>query len=515
MIQNSRLYALAAVILFVLLGVFQIKGLLTTSLGYDDAYFASVAKNLAMGVGYATAYHKPETFDPGITTGPLLILPAALLIKIFGNGYWVPGLVTVLFNIGSLLVLFFLCRRTIENPEELWRTVVITLSLLAVFTLSSHFTRRLWFMFLGEMPGALLTVIGIVFLYSAEPSCRRSFFGGALLGLGVLTKTVMLLALAAVCVLIPFSLCRQRAWRTKLAVLLLIAAGAAAPLFAFDVYKLVHVGSIGNLIELKQREYLFFKTGGSGLNLIASNDRLPGLVDNIKQNAPCIMQYLRTKWQNGLLLVLCLASLTLVLIRPPRHTREWLGVILICCFLAHFCWWIVLSRGWIRYLAPGLIYCAFGLGFIISSLPGKWNRSFFICLILILFFNQLQSLSCLIPKGWNKSERLTALLDSRDFLSNRINEGDVLMGCGWWANRDLEYLLPQSGNFVDCLRSDTNPDKVRGVRLLVRSDYWNWEKSDRIENITQACERDVIFVRDPFVISACAPPANANGAGPK
>lgn len=66
----------------------------------DDAYFASIAKNVAFGVGYGTTAtgqgFKP--FDPEIGTGPTVILPVALAIMIFGNKWWFLGLLRPCFG---------------------------------------------------------------------------------------------------------------------------------------------------------------------------------------------------------------------------------------------------------------------------------------------------------------------------------------------------------------------------------------------------------------------------------
>src|SRR5687767_14443995 len=59
----------------------------------DDSAIAIVAKNLALGHGYATSLQHRGTpglhaFDFGISTGPALIVPASVLIRVFGNQPW-------------------------------------------------------------------------------------------------------------------------------------------------------------------------------------------------------------------------------------------------------------------------------------------------------------------------------------------------------------------------------------------------------------------------------------------
>lgn len=57
----------------------------------DDAYLANVGKNLAQGLGYSssvqpwTASFALSVFDPFMGTGPTVILPASVMLRLAGN----------------------------------------------------------------------------------------------------------------------------------------------------------------------------------------------------------------------------------------------------------------------------------------------------------------------------------------------------------------------------------------------------------------------------------------------
>ena len=103
----------ASIVSMLLLGVllqFHVRQIVASSVLYDDAFIATAAKNLAMGAGYSSSYHGIDRFDPEISTGPVIVLPTALLIRLLGNEYWVPGLAITLLIWATLLLLIVRMR---------------------------------------------------------------------------------------------------------------------------------------------------------------------------------------------------------------------------------------------------------------------------------------------------------------------------------------------------------------------------------------------------------------------
>jgi hypothetical protein len=99
--------------------------------------------------------------------------------------------------------------------------------------------------------------------------------------------------------------------------------------------------------------------------------------------------------------------------------------------------------------------------------------------------------------------RLSALTAARNELQEVMRDPRiVLVGCGAWVPRDLEYLLPASGNFKDCLL--LRPEEMKGKRIIfVRNEFYNLERSEELDAFLQSCDRQTLFRRKPFVISEC------------
>jgi hypothetical protein len=128
----------------------------------DDGHRAVVAKNVVLGLGYATALPEaidgtnsaPVRFDPGINTGPPFILPCAALLKLFGIRDTIPGLTSVALWASAFTLLLVRVSRRVDGAGLLMGTSVFCFSVLAV----SPFHFEHWYAYLGEIFAAALWV---------------------------------------------------------------------------------------------------------------------------------------------------------------------------------------------------------------------------------------------------------------------------------------------------------------------------------------------------------------------
>src|SRR5262245_42305716 len=168
---------------------FHIRNIVTGSIAYDDAVNANAAKNLAMGLGYSTSYHEIVPFDPNVTTGPIVLLPAAALMRIFGNAYWVPHLASTLSIWATLTLVLGLHWRRLTRSQFWGACALIVLGLMLFLD---------EFGLLGEMPAAFLAWAAILVLCSKGEALRGVFIAGLLLGLAINAKLITALVLPAV-----------------------------------------------------------------------------------------------------------------------------------------------------------------------------------------------------------------------------------------------------------------------------------------------------------------------------
>ncbi|MEI7489063.1 MAG: hypothetical protein WCJ72_16970, partial [Chryseobacterium sp.] len=107
-LTHKNTYKYLTLLIFFLFITFQTYKAFNVPSWRDDAFFAGVAKNLVLGNGYSgSIFNQLGNFHVGITVGPVVILPAALMIKIFGNDYWVPSLTSViLITICFIIILY-------------------------------------------------------------------------------------------------------------------------------------------------------------------------------------------------------------------------------------------------------------------------------------------------------------------------------------------------------------------------------------------------------------------------
>lgn len=190
-INTKRFFVIFMLICWGTLIIFQLGSVVKNSIKYDDAYNASVAKNFIKGPGYATTYDKVIFFNPDITTGPTLIIPTSLLILIFGNQYWVPGLTTVIV-INFLLVLMFCLKG--------WASVkvrsIVTLGFILVLLLFN--VESSLFALVGEVPSILLSIICVILISQFPSHSKFAFLSGIFSGLASLTKLMAITTLPVI-----------------------------------------------------------------------------------------------------------------------------------------------------------------------------------------------------------------------------------------------------------------------------------------------------------------------------
>lgn len=510
-LRTIRYILIAGVFLILLL--FQINTIITYPFRYDDAYNISVSKNIAKGLGYVTTYHQIIPHNPEVTTGPTMILWGAMFVKIFGNHNYTPGLATAVLIDILLITLLFLPWLHDKRKKISIVAIFVFLYLLYMYDIS-RVTGLTSVSFLGEIPTSLLSIISILLLQVKNK--YRFFLSGAFLSLAILTKLLALILLPGIIVAIIYNSFNSK--HIKNSVLKSIKN-----VFGFILPLLLIVGGFYILRFHQQpidNEINFVKNTTSGIShLYYAENKYGYIITNVVKNVKILVKFLGGKVSTLSLIILLLVSLVSVYkSKSMSRDKKTVMYAFLMCLFSLYSWWIVFSpAGPVRHSLLGLFLLFFFLSYYVNlgfKRIKKFNIFFLsIFIIISIMFNNhmgdsrdpqfIGRIDDLLV--WEMRPRLKSLLETKNYVSElQKNDEDVtLLGCGWWVNRDLEYLLDGSLNFKDCLLIKDDMLSSKDNVYLVRGEKWNWENNEEIENFRQNCEKDIVYENQPFTISRC------------
>jgi hypothetical protein len=399
----------------------------------DDAYFASIAKNLAFGEGYGTTVHGEgfRLLDPEIGAGPSIIVPAAIATRFLGNRYWVPGLVAVTL---WALLLVALYRALRGHPEMRHLGLACTVFLVGIFLLFPfHFEQ--WFALLGEVPAALLLLLGFVVLGGGEISGWRVALASLLCSLAVLSKLVS----AMYCVpyfaalVVRVLVLERRSLRDLRPHALVAVAAFATPLLAFEAYKMAELGGIRAYSRNLSSTFRFvLHQGAPAASTVGRWTRA--------------VQYDRAFVQRfglsvGAMAVASLACTVLLLRRGGRLQ----GTVALCAgtgVVLGSIWYLLFSNGWPRYLVIAVVLF-WALASLVLTIPGRAVSLALAGVLLVVPYalnrQKLPHVWAQVPKGiFTRSAALENALATTAFVDAH-RDGAVFANQWWATTADLEY----------------------------------------------------------------------------
>ncbi|MBU2074844.1 MAG: hypothetical protein KKE65_06795 [Actinobacteria bacterium] len=316
---------------------------------YDEAYNLQVVRNLAAGHGYATdgVLHGAdglEAFDFRISTGPVLLVPAAALVWFLGED----PVVYRLAPVGAWLLLLVLLAVLGRRVAGRWGALVGPASVL-VLDVGRATDGVSPLVSPGDVLGEFLATALVV----AAVLAVRTPWVGVLLGLAVMTKTVMLLAAPV----LAWAVVRKAGRDNLLALrrLLILSVGLLAPVLLWQLVRLLSLGP--DLASERNRQFVqFFRGAGSGM---IDRPRV-GVLDRLTTEAQL--------WG-----ALGLLSLGIACALVAVGARRWgLSVVrlestdpvllLIACGGLMQLWWLFLAdMDWVRHVVPGAAMLTAGL----------------------------------------------------------------------------------------------------------------------------------------------------------
>ncbi len=463
-LQRRHLLPTASLILLAWFAIAHWLHSLQTLPSSDDAMFLSVPKNWLNAYGWATSYSEKIPFNPDLTAGPALLLPAALLIKWFGNAYWVAGITGTLIN----LSLIILCLRQIRQYWPHPRVNALLFIALCIIGKGEDASSLI-----GYYTACLLFFLATLQAFNPQQSTSaRACSMSILLGFGLLTKLLILPAFMLLSLLFFFSETRgQRAIKkASLALLLLLPAAVFFGGWLYYQQQTLSTYSTDYRDAWQRYREAFFLHHGSGIaQWLSSTDRWEYLLRNAQKNLYFIEEALKdyqfyNRWLNAPADERHIAAYLFMLLLIAAGVQQWrqhtpAGRAASCFCLASLLY-IAWFAGIAMAMTPGHTYfpVQFGLFALVLTVtstprPATPTRSAClviagICAIALLKPATRQLLSF---RNDDKYAHVEAMLEARDYLLSQTFKWP-LAGCGYGSYpRHLEYLLPQSQNFEDCL----------------------------------------------------------------
>jgi hypothetical protein len=442
-------------------------------LSYDEGFNAAVAKNIATGFGWASSYHERIRFDPEVSSGPVVLLPLACAIRIFGHESAVPPWAATVENLAFLAALALVAFGARDE-----RRTARVLSLLAAWALFSTGPRHwLWYRPLGEVPGALLLVAGT--LLALDPRGRRRMAGALLLGLAPLAKAICILGL----VFPSVAWLRARRAPEDPAPWKLLAI-CAAPSLAWLAFVAASLGRAFPSHVAAELSWLSAQ-GASHSPLAAHFAALP--------------RYLGGWIEMSLIAALAIAWL--VARRTVGETSEPAARLLLGTGALVLAWWILFERrADLRHLAVGF-FCA--VSGVALALPAIAARSRFVLVAAIaLAAARVPRLATSLTVEETPT-RADVEETTRALAGLERDPGTLLVGWRWWVGRAFEYTLDGSLHFRDASRLGAADLAGRTLYLVRSTDFWNREHDPAADRWAAECERNLIFSRGEFRVSRC------------
>lgn len=149
----------------------------------DDSLFMIVARNVAEGRGYSMpVLDRLWSNSYFLAVGPTVILPSALMIKLLGFSVAVARIPMVIYLAGTMLAMYAYALR-IGGKSNARSTAALLISFSAFVNTGKPV--------LGEIPGILFLLLGLLLCHRIQASRRWTMLFGVCIGMAFVTKTTM------------------------------------------------------------------------------------------------------------------------------------------------------------------------------------------------------------------------------------------------------------------------------------------------------------------------------------
>lgn len=293
--------------------------------------------------------------------------------------------------------------------------------------------------------------------------------------------------------------------------LLVWAAAILLPILVVQLWEVVALGGWHQyVVHLgARRAYLAADDSGASVSGMWAAISSGGvLLPRARTNVLEVVTYFRGVVAPMALLILMPLIAIRIARRSARHSGDGADIapLLLASAVVHSAWWLIFSTtGWINQLMPAFLFLAGALAFSITVPSHNILAMATWATVAVVAFPMLGLMAEYVPSR-SPDTRVRDALELRHVLIATKRAGVEYLACGWWVAREIEYLLPDVGNFRDCFGVESAEFNDGHLMLVRNLDFWNWEEDARMQDFANACERDVVFRNAHYVVSRCMLP---------
>ena len=436
----------------------------STPLTFDSARHALIARNVIEGHGFVVSYpdYSPLTIT---SSGPTLILPAALIMAFTGNQLWVPAFAAALLNCSLLGIFLFYLKRILPSPQKM----AAATALLLFFFL--WYESIWWTHFIGEVSALLCLLIACAMAANIpRPDAYKHYYLiGIMVAFSLLARPMTIPGIAGLGTYLLISHIQyykgRICWKNMA---LMLAAGSFGLIIAEAPFRLYEAWTVAQYESVTYWQFwavfreAYANTSALGLTQLS----VSGAIHNAQANYELLSHVAQRYGLNAIVvLALWLAAIVASLrlsIRPRYNTvLDRLTSITGLALTYYSIWFFFLcqSAGMDRYLIHPVLL----LLILITLLCARGPKTISIALIAILYVmtpapqaRLLKQIATFQDIDWLEGHSNTynaQILITADFISAQTFTYP-LANCGWIGSTpELEYLLPSTHNFSDCFES--------------------------------------------------------------
>jgi hypothetical protein len=385
-VVNKTLHILTIVLFSGFIG-FLLFASSKAGLNFDSSYNLLSYQSLFNGTGFVYEYDgKKIPFDPVISTGPELYLPAFFIWKLIGHtSYHTAVFVTAAYFIAFLLFFIF---GVLKDARQ--RFVALFAFLVWFFANGKNFgiSSNLFIDPLGEVLATCLVFAGFYLLNE-----KKMFFGFLLFGFALDTKPNIIIALIPTVAIFIFQKLLFPEWKRKKYRALFQKGIRVIPVSLLMFLPYLFYSKIAPVWALPDHEKKIFQQARDERNVHMMNHGFGQAIDLYKNFTPdgigvflgkteYKIERIRSFFDKSYFLAALFGFfLALLLILSRRHWSFYL-FLFSTFFLS---WWLFMSRNtWYRYFFVSEFITILGVGAFLPSLIANKKR-YVLILLLVVF----------------------------------------------------------------------------------------------------------------------------------